>query len=230
MKEVKKVEKGKKENKILIFSMRNPQCAIRNVLSKTTMKVILASLMFLCGLACAAEEVNPRRMDKEGFEQMQRAGAYIIYEEGKNRQNHFGFGASGTFLMRFENWTTTNLNDGFVDLELNYCINPFMYAELGAGYHATSDRRVFPVYGSIQFVVPAISALEEIPSSAGISLGVINYSSSITAESVTSFKIGIVSYKFFDKNTAWETSIEWITPDFRNNNIVIKTGPKFFWM
>jgi len=107
-----KVEKGKKENKILIF-----QCVIRNAqfvmfLSKTTMKVILASLMFLCGLACAAEEVNPRRMYKEGFEQMQ--SRRLIYLRGrKEQQNHFGFGASGTFLMRFENWTTTNLNDGF---------------------------------------------------------------------------------------------------------------------
>jgi len=197
---------------------------------KTKSLIFIALALLSSGLCFCEEEISPRKMYKEGFSQMQKAAAYMVYEEGKNRQDHFGFGASGTFLMRFQDWTLSNLNDGFINLELNYCLNPFMYAEIGGGYHATTDRTVIPLFAELQLVFPSIVSLEELPSASGISLGFINYFSNIASETTACFKVGVVSYKFFTKNIALETSIEWITPDFRGNNIVVKMGPKIFWM
>lgn len=81
----------------------------------------------------------------------------------------------------------------------------------------------------LQLLSADMSEIERVPSSSGLEIGAVYYSSSLNEESVTCFKIGICHYQFITPHFAFVTNIDWLTPSFRDNNFDIKIGFKYFF-
>ena len=191
------------------------------------MKKYLLLILMISNLI-AAEEYRSRDNYENLYRGLAITNAVLCEEEGKLRTGKIGVGVSGDFILEFKDWSSSALRDGFINLEVNYWAATHINIASSFGYHSEASGQVIPISLCLQTIGPRQGQFDKTPSMIGFEAGAEYFISSISAESTLCFKVGLCSYQFITEYFAICGNIDYLTPSFRDNNVEIKFGVKYF--